>query len=77
MDENITRRVKLSFDPFDSNAHEDIVKYLDWLNSTLSDISQTLRKTVALMLSLMAAFVLVGSKSEIDIGRVIQCPDLL
>jgi hypothetical protein len=70
MDENITRRVKLSFDRFDSGAHEDIVKYLDWLQSTLSDISKTLRKTVALMLSLMAAFVLVGPHSEIDIGSL-------
>jgi hypothetical protein len=55
---NVWERVRRSFDP---DAHEDVVKYLEWLNATIGDLSQTLRKTVALMLSLIAAFAIVNA----------------
>jgi hypothetical protein len=69
MTRSIKQRVSHSFY---SNGHDDVAKYLDWLSSTISDIGQSLRKTVALMLSLMAAFAIVNAspKAQLSIGSV-------
>jgi len=65
----VRKRVRLSFG---TDAHDDVTKYLDWLSSTIGDISQSLRKTVALLLSLMAAFAIVNGSpnAELSIGSI-------
>src|SRR5215469_7159527 len=69
MAKSVRQRVSHSFR---YGAHDDVTKYLDWLTSTIGDISQSLRKTVALLLSLMAAFAIVNASSdaELSIGSI-------
>lgn len=56
MTKSIFRRVG---DSFEDNNHEDIYKYLDWLRSSISDLAQSVRRSAALIILLIAAFELI------------------
>lgn len=56
-------------DSLDGKDREDVLKFMEWLRSGMQDLTQSLRRTMALALLLMAAFELVSeSKTTITIG---------
>ena len=57
----LKRRV---FDSFPEGASEDAEQYLEWLRSTLSDISANLRRTVIVLITLMAVFEIIIDTSR-------------
>ena len=56
MPRTVNDRIAASFADDD---RESLAKYLDWLRSTISEYNQSLRRSVALSLALMAIFELI------------------
>jgi len=56
MSKSITRRIDESFSHID---RDDTRVYLEWLNSSISDLLQNMRRTMALAALLVAVYILV------------------
>jgi hypothetical protein len=67
MPENIKERIRESFN---ENDKEQVVKYMDLINSSISNYTQTVRRSAAILLLLVAAFELVigSQKTTLSIG---------
>jgi hypothetical protein len=64
---NIRQRV---YDSFRYSPHGDILQFMEWLRSTMEELTRSLRRTIATILLLIAAFELVyqSPKTELAIG---------
>lgn len=45
---------------FDRSSPDDIYKYLEWLRGSISELAQSVRRTMAIAILLMAIFVLIS-----------------
>ena len=55
---------------FKAEDHEDLTEYLEWLRSTINDMSRSLQRTMISMVLLIAAFEFIDQspKSQITLG---------